>query len=111
MAMMASNGPEEEVEAPLGSREREVRSVVEEPRRSPAPREEVVVLWIWEAEKSLLQYYQQKVFVFANWIGEAGGGGGEQGSERNVLGARNRQFPRPGYGLHDDVRFLDTGCQ
>jgi hypothetical protein len=28
--------------------------VVEEPRRSPAPREDEVVDWIWEAEKSLV---------------------------------------------------------
>jgi hypothetical protein len=48
MAMMASKGPEEVIGG-----FREVRSVVDEPRRSPAPREEVVVLWIWEAEKSL----------------------------------------------------------
>ncbi len=48
MAMMASKGPEE-VEGFV----REVRSVVDEPSRSPAPREEVAVLWIWEAENSL----------------------------------------------------------
>lgn len=50
MAIMASKGPEEVVEEPLESRERAVRSVVLEPRRSPAPREEEVVDWIWEAE-------------------------------------------------------------
>ena len=53
MAMMASKGPEEADEAPSLVRFRAVRSVVEEPRRSPAPREEEVVDWIWEAEKSL----------------------------------------------------------
>jgi hypothetical protein len=53
MAMIASNGPEEEADAPLESRFRAVRSVVLEPRRSPAPRDEEVVDWIWEAEKSL----------------------------------------------------------
>jgi hypothetical protein len=49
MAMIASKGPDETVL----SRDREVRSVVDEPSRSPAPREEEVVDWIWEAEKSL----------------------------------------------------------
>jgi hypothetical protein len=44
MAMMASKGPELVVEVPVLSSERAVRSVVEDPRRSPAPREEVVVL-------------------------------------------------------------------
>lgn len=34
-------------------RDREVRSEVEEPRRSPAEREEVDVDWTWDAEKSL----------------------------------------------------------
>lgn len=53
MAMMASNGPEEAAEEPDLSRLRAVRSVVELPSRSPAPREEEVVDWIWEAEKSL----------------------------------------------------------
>ena len=53
MAMMASKGPEEEVDVPFESRFRAVRSVVLEPRRSPAPREEEVVDWIWDAEKSL----------------------------------------------------------
>lgn len=49
MAMMASKGPEDV----FASNVREVRSVVLEPRRSPAPRLEEVVDWIWEAEKSL----------------------------------------------------------
>ena len=44
MAMMASKGPEDV----LVSWAREVRSVVLEPRRSPAPRVEEVVDWIWE---------------------------------------------------------------
>lgn len=52
MAMMASKGPEEVVLLPLESRDRAVRSVVLLPRRSPAPREEEVVDWIWEAEYS-----------------------------------------------------------
>lgn len=48
MAMMASKGA---VDAPWDcDAEREVRSVVEEPRRSPAEREEVCVDWIWDAE-------------------------------------------------------------
>lgn len=50
MAMMASKGPEEVVLLPLESRDKAVRSVVLLPRRSPAPREEEVVDWIWEAE-------------------------------------------------------------
>lgn len=50
MAIMASKGPEDVVLAPLESNERAVRSDVLDPRRSPAPREEVVVDWIWEAE-------------------------------------------------------------
>ena len=53
MAMIASNGPEDAEEEPVLSSLRAVRSVVELPRRSPAPREEEVVDWIWEAEKSL----------------------------------------------------------
>lgn len=53
IAMMASNGAVDaawDCDWVVG---REVRSVVEEPRRSPAEREEVCVDWIWEAEKSL----------------------------------------------------------
>lgn len=50
MAIIASKGPDK-VEVVLGSSA--VRSVVEPPKRSPAPREEDVVDWIWEAEKSL----------------------------------------------------------
>lgn len=50
MAIMASKGPDE---AAPGLASSEVRSLVLEPRRSPAPREEEVVDWIWEAEKSL----------------------------------------------------------
>ena len=53
MAIIASKGPEDVVDVPDGLRFRAVRSVVEEPRRSPAPREEEVVDWIWEAENSL----------------------------------------------------------
>lgn len=49
MAMRASKGPED-VD---GVVERELRSVVEEPSRSPAESEDVLVFWIWEAEKSL----------------------------------------------------------
>jgi hypothetical protein len=49
MAIMASKGPEEVVDFPSADRESAVRLVVEEPRRSPAPREEVVVDWTWEA--------------------------------------------------------------
>lgn len=48
MAMIASKGPEA-----VASVVREVRSVVLEPRRSPAPREEEEVDWTWEAENSL----------------------------------------------------------
>lgn len=56
MAMMASKGPDDaEVGFPVeGEMVREERSVVLLPRRSPAPREEEVVDWIWEAEKSLV---------------------------------------------------------
>jgi len=55
IAMMASNGAVEEGSGVVEEMEREGRSVVEEPRRSPAVREEVpvVVDWIWEAEYSL----------------------------------------------------------
>jgi hypothetical protein len=49
MAMMASKGPE----AVASAVESAVKSVVEEPSRSPAPRVEEVVDWTWEAEKSL----------------------------------------------------------
>jgi len=55
MAIMASKGPEDVTDVPWGERERDWRSVVEAPRRSPAPREEEVVDWIWEAEKSFWQ--------------------------------------------------------
>lgn len=54
MAMTASKGCLEAVEDPDLSSERAVRSLVEEPRRSPAPREEEVVDWIWDAAKSLV---------------------------------------------------------
>lgn len=54
MAIMASKGPEDAADEPVLSSFRAVRSVAEEPRRSPAPREEEVVDWIWEAEKSLV---------------------------------------------------------
>jgi len=47
---MASKGPEEVVDFPSAESESAVRSVVDEPSRSPAPREEEVVDWIWEAE-------------------------------------------------------------
>ena len=50
MAIMASKGPDDVVDFPSAPRESAVRSVVEEPRRSPAPREDEVVDWIWEAE-------------------------------------------------------------
>jgi hypothetical protein len=53
IAMMASKGPEDVVEEPDALMSSAVRSVVLDPRRSPAPREEEVVDWIWEAEKSL----------------------------------------------------------
>jgi hypothetical protein len=53
--MIASNGVVEEGSGVVEEMEREGRSVVEEPRRSPAVRDEVpvVVDWIWEAEYSL----------------------------------------------------------
>ena len=50
MAIMASKGPEEVVDFPSAERESAVRSVLLEPSRSPAPRDEDVVDWIWEAE-------------------------------------------------------------
>jgi hypothetical protein len=50
MAMMASKGPDD---APLLALSDGRSAVLLEPRRSPAPREEDVVDWIWEAEKSL----------------------------------------------------------
>jgi hypothetical protein len=58
MATTASKGPEagaeEDAESEVGSA---VRSVAEEPRRSPAVREGAPVLlvedWTWEAAKSL----------------------------------------------------------
>ena len=43
IAMMASKGPVAAADAPDGLRSMAVRSVVELPRRSPAPREEEVV--------------------------------------------------------------------
>ena len=72
MAMMASKGPEEALEVPLWFMLSAVRSVVEEPRRSPAPREEEVVDWIWEAEKSL----HEKLRVSCVVNGEVGRGEG-----------------------------------
>jgi hypothetical protein len=47
MAMTASKGPDRESEE-LGVGFE--RSVLEPPRRSPAPREEAVEPWTWEAE-------------------------------------------------------------
>lgn len=48
--MIASKGPEDVVLLPLESRDSAVRSVVLLPSRSPAPRDDDVVDWIWEAE-------------------------------------------------------------
>lgn len=53
--MMASKGPDEVVDEPDELRFMAVRSVVELPKRSPAPREEDVVDCICEAENSLAQ--------------------------------------------------------
>jgi hypothetical protein len=53
IAIMASKGPEEATDEPVWLRLMAVRSVVLEPNKSPAPREEDVVDWIWEAENSL----------------------------------------------------------
>jgi len=50
MAIIASKGSEDVLDFPSEVSESAVRSVVLEPRRSPAPREEEVVDWIWEAE-------------------------------------------------------------
>jgi hypothetical protein len=48
MAMIASNGPED-----VGAEEESaIRSVVLLPRRSPAERDELVVLWTWDAENN-----------------------------------------------------------
>lgn len=40
MAIMASKGAVDAVDVPEGERDMDVRSVVEAPRRSPAPRDE-----------------------------------------------------------------------
>jgi hypothetical protein len=49
MAMIASNGPVD-----VGAEDDSaVRSVVLLPRRSPAERDELVVLWTWDAENNL----------------------------------------------------------
>jgi hypothetical protein len=49
IAIIASKGPVE-----VGAEEdRAVRSVVLLPRRSPAERDELVVLWTWDAENNL----------------------------------------------------------
>jgi hypothetical protein len=48
MAMMASNGAVDAAAAVVVGRD--VRSVELDPKRSPAPRVELVVDWIWEAE-------------------------------------------------------------
>ena len=53
IAITASKGCVDAAEDPAGVRLRAVRSLVEEPSKSPAPREEDVVDWIWEAAKSL----------------------------------------------------------
>jgi hypothetical protein len=63
MAMIASKGPE----AVASDTERAARSVVEEPRRSPAPRVEEVVDWTWEAEKSLFAGQLIAVFGEMGW--------------------------------------------
>jgi hypothetical protein len=55
MAIIASNGPDAVVDEPSLSRLRAVRSVVEAPSRSPAPRDEVVLPWFCEAEYSFWQ--------------------------------------------------------
>lgn len=97
MAMIASKGPEDADEDPVLSRFRAVRSVVEEPRRSPAPREEEVVDWIWEAEKSLGFVSLGLLCTGEGWWGE------------NALRASYWQLPGAGYGLHDDIGFLYAG--
>ena len=91
MAIIASKGPDDAAEDPVLSSFRAVRSVVEDPSRSPAPREEDVVPWIWEAEKSLI--------ISPLSMPREG---------MDVLGASNRELPRPGNGLHDYIRFLNA---
>lgn len=76
MAMMASKGPEAVASDP--ETESEVRSVLEEPRRSPAPRVEEVVDWTWEAEKSLFVGWCLD-FALLVWSGKGGEGKGEGG--------------------------------
>lgn len=90
MAMMASNGPE----AVVSAEAREVKSVVEDPSRSPAPRVEVVLDWTWEAEKSL----------FAGALVSA------LDTQRGAL-LRDcyRKFPGSGHGLDDYIGFFDAG--
>lgn len=61
MAMMASKGPPE---APSVEAEREVRSVVEEARRSPAEPAPEVEDWTWEAAKSLVAACQPGFLFF-----------------------------------------------
>lgn len=67
IAIIASKGPEDDLEDPSAERERDVKSVVEAPSRSPAPREEEVVDWIWEAAKSL--WYKSARFWDLWWVG------------------------------------------
>lgn len=81
------------------------------PRRSPAPSEEEEVLWICEAEKSLSRFQLELFLSFplrAGLFVPARLGGVRS---PDVLRTRDWQLPRPGHGLHDDVRLLDPGCQ
>ncbi len=95
MAIMASKGPEEAIDFPSLESERAVRSVALEPSRSPAPREEDVVDWICEAEKSL----ERGVRGYWKWAN----GRLEKGL---VLRAGDRELPATRNGLHDDVCFF-----
>lgn len=84
MAMMASNGAALDADA-AGS---DVRSEVDDERRSPAPRDDDVVDWIWDAEYSLLGFGRGSSAQDISHRDEERGGQRVAGTERRTSSTR-----------------------
>jgi hypothetical protein len=110
-AMMASKAPvEPEAAPPVG---REVRSVVDEARRSPAEgRPLLEVDWIWEAEKRLRR--EKCVSAKICWTNETHRVSAQAAGIRRRQGVplnSERKLPGAGAGLDDNVGLLDTSFE